>query len=92
MGVALQGQQRKNIFVTSKLWAADYGRATQRYEEQCQQLGLEYMDCYLIHWPEPWGGSTLSNREARAQTWRQMELLLEKGRFVGEQTLCIREF
>lgn len=82
LGAALQARPglREQVFITSKLWAADYGRAPQRYREQCGQLGVEGMDCYLIHWPEPWMGSSLSNREARAETWRQLELLWEQER------------
>jgi len=38
------------------------------------------LDCYLVHWPEPLNMVGHSNREARAHTWRQMELLLESGK------------
>ena len=69
-----------NFFVTSKLWAGDFGRATEQYQIQCKRLDLSYMDCYLIHWPAPWGGSSQGNRAARAETWRQLEVLWESGR------------
>ena len=43
---------------------------------------MDYLDLYLIHWPAPWNNIGLSNREARAETWRQMELLYEKGFYI----------
>mmetsp|Transcript_11627 Transcript_11627/g.14445 ORF Transcript_11627/g.14445 Transcript_11627/m.14445 type:complete len:320 (+) Transcript_11627:1-960(+) len=71
---------REHLFITSKLWAAEYGRANTQYEEQCRRIGTDYLDCYLIHWPEPWNSQGKSNRESRAETWRQLELLLESGK------------
>lgn len=101
------GKPRREIFITSKLWAAEYGNVYSQYEEQvgnldvtqgkteklilfynftqCHRIGTDYLDCYLIHWPQPWNQQSCSNREARAETWRQMERLLEseKVRSIG---------
>lgn len=47
------GIDRKDIFVTTKVWVDDInaGRAKQSLEESLERLGLDYVDLYLIHWP-----------------------------------------
>jgi diketogulonate reductase-like aldo/keto reductase len=48
------GLPRSEIFVTTKLWYTDggRGRAERAFEASLDRLGLEYVDLYLIHWPE----------------------------------------
>jgi len=63
---------REDIFVTSKLWIDDlsYDGAKKGFEETMAKLGLEYLDLYLIHWPNnDWQGA-----------WRAMEELYQEGR------------
>ena len=45
--------KRENIFVTSKLWVADfnYKRAKAGIDASLQRLGLDYLDLYLLHQP-----------------------------------------
>ena len=47
------GIPREEIFVTSKLWLQDYGyeAAKQGIETSLRNLGLDYMDLYLLHQP-----------------------------------------
>lgn len=49
------GIPRQEIFVTTKLWNTNhsYEEARQAFEESMEKLGLEYLDLYLIHWPNP---------------------------------------
>lgn len=65
---------REELFVTTKLWNDDqtYELASQALDDSLQRLGLEYVDLYLIHWPnvvkyrDNW-------QKANAESWRAME-------------------
>lgn len=65
---------REELFVTTKLWNDDqtYELATQALDDSLERLGLEYVDLYLIHWPnavkyrDNW-------QQANAESWRAME-------------------
>ncbi|MBT2582641.1 aldo/keto reductase [Planococcus sp. ISL-109] len=52
-GIKEAGISREDLFVTSKLWNADFGyeSAIAAYGTSLSKLGLEYLDLYLIHWP-----------------------------------------
>lgn len=47
------GVDRKDLFITSKLWVSDanYERAKKGIETSLSNLGLDYMDLYLLHQP-----------------------------------------
>jgi diketogulonate reductase-like aldo/keto reductase len=67
VGAAIRavGLPREELFVTSKLRNGDQGRAQARvaYEDSCERLGLDYLDLYLIHWPNPAAGLWLESWE-----------------------------
>jgi diketogulonate reductase-like aldo/keto reductase len=67
------GIPRAEIFVTTKLWNDDQGyESTLRAcEQSLKELGLEYVDLYLEHWPVP---------GKRLDSWRAMEKLLTEGK------------
>jgi diketogulonate reductase-like aldo/keto reductase len=71
--VAACGIPREEIFLTSKVWNTDQGyRSTiEAFESSLEKLQTNYLDLYLIHWPQP--GTTF-------ETWRAMEELYEKGK------------
>ncbi len=67
------GLSREDVFITTKLWREHHGfeKATRAFERSLRNLGLDYVDLYLIHWP---GGGD------RIGSWKAMEKLQEEGR------------
>ncbi|MBQ6374396.1 MAG: aldo/keto reductase [Clostridia bacterium] len=80
-GIRESGIDRRDLFVTTKVWNTDHGyEATLRaFDDSMKRLGLDYCDLYLIHWPAP---APIRDRwaEMNAQTWRAMEKLYLEGR------------
>lgn len=71
--LAQNGLDRKELFVTSKVWNADlgYDETLAAYETSLSRLGLDYLDLYLIHWP-------VAGKYKDA--WRALEKLYQDGR------------
>jgi 2,5-diketo-D-gluconate reductase A len=65
------GLAREEIFVTTKLPPDHAGRERQTLEQSLRDLGIEYVDLWLVHWPP--GGS------ASPDTWTQFIALREDG-------------
>ena len=80
-GIAQSGLAREEIFVTSKLRNAAHGyKATlEAFEGTMERLGLEYLDLYLIHWPNPVQFRT-HWEESTAGTWAAFEELYQAGK------------
>lgn len=66
------GIDRKQLFVTSKLWVDDagYENAKKGFEETLRKLQVEYLDLYLIHRP----------RGDVKGSWKAMEELYKAGK------------
>lgn len=73
--VRSSGLAREELFVTTKLWNSQHGydRALRAFEGSLGQLGLDYVDLYLIHWPVP-------GEDKYVETWRALEKILADGR------------
>ncbi len=73
--IAASGLARDELFLTTKLWNADQGRerALAAFDRSLDELGVEEVDLYLIHWPLP-----SANRYV--ETWRALEEVLASGR------------
>ncbi|MBH9986586.1 MULTISPECIES: aldo/keto reductase [Lactobacillus] len=73
-GIKESGINRYDLFVTTKLWNDKHGyqETIQAIDESLEKLGLDYLDLYLIHWPNPkavrdhWA-------ELNAESWLAME-------------------
>ena len=73
--IAESGVPREDLFVTTKLWNTDqgYDSALRAFDDSLRELGLDYVDLYLIHWPMP-------GRDLYADTWKAFEKLHADGR------------
>jgi alcohol dehydrogenase (NADP+) len=45
---------RDALFVASKVWNTNHGHVAEACETTLADLGLDYLDCYMLHWPESW--------------------------------------
>lgn len=74
------GIPREELFVTTKLWNDDHGyeKTKMAFGKSLDRLGLDYVDLYLIHWPNP--KEFRSNwQKTNAETWKAMEEFYREG-------------
>lgn len=74
-GMAAADIRREDLFITSKLWFDSFGKdnVEQGYQTSIDNLGLDYLDLYLIHWPG-------TDESVMIETWKGMEALYESGK------------
>ena len=80
-GIAESGIDRKDLFVTSKLWNKQRGYKTTlaAFEKTLNDLGTDYLDLYLIHWPA--AAHQFDNWvEINLDTWKAMTELYQAGK------------
>jgi diketogulonate reductase-like aldo/keto reductase len=69
--IAASGLDRDALFVTTKLPPDHAGRERATIETSLEQLGLDHVDLWLIHWPP--------NKEASPQVWAEVVRAREDG-------------
>ncbi|MDR0592369.1 MAG: aldo/keto reductase [Bifidobacteriaceae bacterium] len=74
-GLRRSGVAREDVFVTTKLWndAHAHDAALRAFDQSLGQLGLDYVDLYLIHWPAPDDGLMV-------EAWRALVEISQSGR------------
>ncbi|KAI1400176.1 Aldo/keto reductase [Hypoxylon fuscum] len=89
-GIAGANVAREDIWVTSKLWNEHHrpDEATAAIKKSILDLGVEYLDLYLMHWPVafiPGEGTKLDEKTSIFDTWRVMENLVRANltRYIG---------
>ncbi|RJT07135.1 aldo/keto reductase [Halococcus sp. IIIV-5B] len=45
---------REGLFLLSKVWNTNHGHVTEACQGTLNALGIEALDCYLLHWPSAW--------------------------------------
>jgi diketogulonate reductase-like aldo/keto reductase len=99
------GVPREDLWITSKLWNDKHAEedVIPACKQSLKDLGLDYLDLYLVHWPFPNfhpPQCDVSSRSPDARpyihsefmrTWRQMEKLVELGlvRHIGTSNMTI---
>ncbi len=80
------GVPRDEIFITTKVWNQDQGYEStlQAFEISRQNLGLDIIDLYLIHWPVP---------DKHRETWKALVHLYQQGavRAIGVSNYRIQD-
>ncbi|KAL1746183.1 NADP-dependent oxidoreductase domain-containing protein [Schizophyllum fasciatum] len=89
------GIPRNEVFVTTKLPNVGHHRVRESFEESLAALGLDYVDLYLVHWPQGERPTTeqrntgnLGGKDYFApdeaptiiDVWKEMEKLLDTGK------------
>lgn len=74
-GLRRSGIDRSEVFLTTKVWQDRHGyEATLRaFDDSLEQLGVEEVDLYLIHWPAP-------AQNKFVETWEALLRLRGEGR------------
>ena len=68
------GLQRDDVFVTTKCFNDDHGlqKAKQAFKRSLDQLQMDFVDLYLIHWPVP-------SSDLYVETWQAFIELQQEG-------------
>ena len=86
--------KREDIFVTTKLWCTYHSRVEENLDMSLKDLGLDYVDLYLMHWPVPMnpngnhpkipkladGSRDLQKDWSHTKTWKELEKVLKTGK------------
>jgi 2,5-diketo-D-gluconate reductase A len=74
-GIRASGIDRSEVLVTTKLSQRSHGRieSQQAFEASASRLGVDYIDLFLIHWPNP-------DLDRYVDAWRGLIDLLEQGK------------
>ncbi len=96
--------QRRDVFITSKLWNTAHARDAVRpaCEATLKELGLDYLDLYLVHWgmatsDAHWAidknGILALQPIPYRETWEAMEELIESGlvKAIGVANLSVAQ-
>jgi alcohol dehydrogenase (NADP+) len=97
------GVPREELWITSKVWNDRHDDVIGACRQSLEDLQLERLDMYLVHWPFPNfhpPGCTVEARSPDARpyvhenfmkTWRQMERLVDLGltRHIGTSNMTI---
>ncbi|KAF5364068.1 hypothetical protein D9756_000164 [Leucocoprinus leucothites] len=93
--IRASGIPRKNLYITTKLVNSDHHRVREGFEKSLQELDCDYIDLYLLHWPQgtiadqtkPEAGNASFTRVLKptesptfVETYKEMEKLLETGK------------
>ena len=97
------GASREDLWITSKVWNNHHDNAVLACETSLRNLGLDYLDLYLIHWPfanHHEQGVAVNSRDPHAKpymhgeymkTWAQLESLVARGlvKHIGTSNMTI---
>ena len=73
------GLPRRELFLTSKVWKTElgYDKTMASFEASLADLGVNYLDLFLIHWPLPFPDADW--KPLVTESWKALEQLYEEG-------------
>lgn len=78
IGIAIKQSKidRSELFITSKVWkdSMGYENTLKSFENSLKKLDLEYIDLFLIHWPNN------KDEQLTLDTWKALEKLYKDGK------------
>ncbi|KAK4125748.1 Aldo/keto reductase-like protein [Parathielavia appendiculata] len=94
-GIRASGVPREEIFLTTKLDNPWHKRAPEALQRSLANLGVDYLDLYLMHWPSSTDPEDLSKHYPDwdfVDTWREMQKLMDTGkiRSIGVSNFAIK--
>ena len=71
-GIKESGINREDIFLVTKLWNDDHGydKTIKAFNKSLERLQVDYIDLYLVHWPN----------KLNSETWKAFEYLYKTGK------------
>ena len=71
-GIKESGINREDIFLVTKLWNDDHGydKTIEAFNKSLERLQVDYIDLYLLHWPN----------KLNSETWKAFEHLYKTGK------------
>ncbi|KAJ4481106.1 reductase AKOR2 [Lentinula aciculospora] len=99
VGLAIKesGLKREDVFITTKLSYTDHSRVQDSFNESLANLGVDYIDLYLVHWPqcvlsEADGTIKIVSNPTFVEVWAEMEKIFQgkKARAVGVSNFSIK--
>ena len=71
-GIKESGINREDIFLVTKLWNDDHGydKTIEAFNKSLERLQVDYIDLYLVHWPN----------KLNLETWKAFEYLYKTGK------------
>ena len=72
LGIKESKVAREDIFLVTKLWNDNHGyeNTMKSFNDSIKKLGVDYLDLYLVHWPN----------KLNSETWRAFEDLYKMGK------------
>lgn len=89
------GINREEIFVTTKLPSdiKSFDGCIKYFNESLENLGLQYVDLYLIHAPWPWSNVGSDCTSGNIEAWKAMIELMDQGKIksIGVSNFLVKD-